>query len=99
MFLMLHSIVLNKTNISEIFSLLADEYKKAGGEKQINIYIVGGAAIVIIFDYRLSTMDIDAFFYNDLFLNKAKDVVKEKMNLPNDWLNSNFVQTHHTQTR
>ena len=90
---MLHNMVLNKNNLDDIFSLLAEEYKNCGGKEKINIYVVGGAAIVMNFDYRLSTMDIDAFFTKNHFLDKAKELVGEKLNLPKNWLNSDFVST------
>ena len=93
MYQMLHSTVISRKNLDEIFTALADEYVKAGGKEAFNIYVVGGAAIVINFDYRLSTMDIDAFFVKNDCLTTAIANVANNLKLPQDWLNKDFVST------
>ena len=93
MFLMLHSKVLKREDIDTIFDDLASEYIKLGGTQKVDIYLVGGAAIVLNFDYRISTIDIDAFFKDDKTLVQSIDNVSKKQNLPNDWLNCDFINT------
>ena len=93
MFLMLRNTLITKDNIEEIFNELSKEYVKLGGNKILDFYLVGGAAIVLDFSYRLSTLDIDAFFEDNSILYKAIDNVSKKMNLPKDWINKNFVNT------
>ena len=93
MFSMLHSALLDKNKLDDIFSFLADEYKKTGSKETINIYVVGGAAIVINFTYRLSTIDVDALYELDPNFEKAKEAVKNKYKLNSDWLNNDFIST------
>ena len=90
---MLHSKLIKKDDIDSIFSTLAQEYELIGGNKDINIYLVGGASIIISFDYRMSTIDIDAYYKNNKKLEKAIETVSAKLNLPKDWINSDFVNT------
>lgn len=87
---MLHNQVLNKNSIDSIFSCLANNYH---GTKPINIYLVGGAAIMLHFDYRQSTIDFDALFQNNNEMEKAIKQVSDQLSLPIDWLNQDFVNT------
>ena len=90
---MSHNTHIVKENIKEILQTLAKEYSKLGGTKPINIYIVGGASIVLNFDYRLSTIDIDAYYAEDLLLDQAIILTAKLLQLPDDWLNKDFVNT------
>ena len=62
---MLHNTLINKQDIDNLFCALANEYESLGGKNDINIYLVGGASIILNFDYRMSTIDIDALFKTD----------------------------------
>ena len=93
MFSMLHSKLIKREEIAVIFTTLSEEYEMLGGNKQIDIYIVGGAAILLDFDYRMSTIDIDAYYKDDSILQKSINAVAKKLNLPSDWLNHDFVST------
>ena len=90
---MLHSKLIKREEIAVIFTTLSEEYEMLGGNKQIDIYIVGGAAILLDFDYRMSTIDIDAYYKDDSILQKSINAVAKKLNLPSDWLNHDFVST------
>ena len=90
---MSHSKLISKKDISNIFNSLSTEYGLLGGNNSVNIYLVGGASIILNFDYRLSTVDIDAFFKNNLILEEAIKNVSKKLKLPNDWINQDFVKT------
>ena len=94
MSLMLHNKLLTKENIDEIFTCFALNCLKDNNHpSKIEIYMVGGGAIMLNFDYRLSTIDFDAFFIKDEVVNAAiKETAKEK-HLPSDWLNQDFVNT------
>lgn len=91
---MLHNKLLTKENIDEIFTCFALNCLKDNNHpSKIEIYMVGGGAIMLNFDYRLSTIDFDAFFIKDEVVNAAiKETAKEK-HLPSDWLNQDFVNT------
>lgn len=73
MFLMLHNFLFKKEDINQVFEKLASEYIELGGTKRVEIYLVGGAAIVSNFDYRMSTIDIDALFKDNYILETAKN--------------------------
>lgn len=51
--------------------------------------IVGGAALVLMFQARESTKDIDAFFVRPdaALVRRAAEHVAGELDLPNDWLN------------
>lgn len=90
---MLHSKIIRRDDIDIIFDALADEYLKLNGEDIFDVYLVGGAAIVLNFEYRASTIDIDACFKNNQQINQAIDEVSKRLDLPKDWLNCDFMAT------
>ena len=90
---MLHSIALKKEDVDKLFDKLASEYIELGGSKIVEIYLVGGAAIVLNFDFRMSTIDIDALFKENSILEDAIRNVSKRENLPSDWLNREFIKT------
>ena len=90
---MLHSKLIDKKVIFKLFEELSKNYEKLGGFKEVNIYLIGGAAIVLNFAYRLSTIDIDAFFVENKELKKAIEITGKQFKLNDDWLNCDFVNT------
>ena len=90
---MWHSKLITKENIDGLFDNLSKEYIDLGGKQRVDIYIVGGAAIVLNFDYRMSTIDIDAYYKENQVLVDAILNVSNKLGLPNDWLNHDFTST------
>ena len=66
--------------------LLSDRAKQAG--KTIEITVYGGSAMVIGFQTRVSTRDVDATVKGDpAFVRVAAKEVAEEMGWPQDWLN------------
>ena len=53
---MLHSSLLKKEDLDCLLDKLAAEYIELGGSKRVEIYLVGGAAIVLNFDFRMSKL-------------------------------------------
>ena len=93
MFLMLHNKLLTKENVDEIFHCFALRCIENKLNSKIDIYMVGGGAIMLNFDYRLSTIDFDALFVKNDAVNTAIDKTAKEKKLPNDWLNQDFVNT------
>lgn len=93
MFLMLHSSLLKKENLDLLLDKLAAEYIDLGGAKKVEIYLVGGAAILLNFDFRMSTIDIDALFTDNEILESAIKNISKRDGLPSDWINKDFVNT------
>lgn len=90
---MSHNTLISKNNIDAIFEFLSQEYELLGGTQKIDIFLVGGAAIVLNFNYRLSTIDIDAYYKTNEAFKEATKITSQKFQLPSDWLNSDFVNT------
>ncbi|GEM_PF-2833981 len=84
---------INKENLDHIFNLLSEKYAELGGTERVSLMLVGGAAIITRFLYRVSTLDIDALFpKTGPFLRAAEEIGKAE-NLPEDWINDEFVGT------
>lgn len=66
--------------------------------KMIDISVYGGSALVIAWDSRVSTRDVDAVVVGDAgFLRKATKQVAEEKGWPEDWLNDGvkgFLSDH-----
>ena len=90
---MLRSNTLNKNNIDEILTTLGDYYDEMHGKEEIHLYIVGGAAVVLNFTFRKSTIDIDALYMNNVIFNEAIEKTAQHYKLPYDWLNQEFKNT------
>lgn len=72
---------------------------KVGREARVKLVIVGGAAIALMYTFRESTMDIDAFYRCEGLLNSSIKVVGERYGIGSDWLNSNVTATTSFTTR
>ena len=90
---MSHNSVLSKDNLDIVFQTFSNTIKQINNNKKVSLYIVGGGAIVASFEYRLSTMDIDAMFATDDEITKAIKMTAQELQLPNDWLNQDFINT------
>lgn len=77
--------MLSRNLILLAFTHLSEELKKRGVLGEINI--VGGTAMVLAFNARESTKDVDAIFHPSLEVRTAAGIVAENLSLPVDWLN------------
>src|SRR4051812_3648932 len=76
---------LSKDQIIAALSALNNKLLDAGITGEICIF--GGAAMVLAFDARKSTRDVDAIFVPKGLLAKAAAEVGEAMGFPEGWLN------------
>ena len=90
---MSHNTVLSKDNLDIAFQTFSNAIKQINKNKKVSLYIVGGGAIIASFEYRLSTMDIDAMFAIDEEITEAIEITAQELQLPNDWLNQEFINT------
>ncbi|MHB1664281.1 MAG: DUF6036 family nucleotidyltransferase [bacterium] len=74
-----------KEKIEESFLMLSREAERAG--KKIDIAVYGGSAIVLAFDYRTSTKDVDAIMSDQVFVKEAAKKVATELDLPENWIN------------
>lgn len=83
-----------KDNLDQYLKELAREFRKRNGRKMpAEIVLIGGAAIVINYGFRDMTYDMDAIISAASSMKDAINHVGDKYNLPNGWLNADFMQT------
>jgi hypothetical protein len=78
---------LSKDDILRALSALAAALPNG---PQVELWVVGGAAVVLLFDARDSTRDIDAFALDpeaNRSLRATAETIAEQLELPPDWLN------------
>lgn len=78
---------LSADDIRGAFAALSDELDRHS--QRAEIVVVGGAALVLLFQARESTKDVDAYFVTPeaSVIRAAAEVVADRLHLPGDWLN------------
>lgn len=85
---------IQKDQIDIYLKELAKEFKRLTSRKaNAEIIIVGGGSVMINYDFRMNSVDIDAFSTSEEAIKSAARIVAEKYSLPNDWLNDDFKKT------
>jgi len=83
-----------KENIEDYLKELSKEFKKQNGVKTPAVLIlVGGAAILLKYNFRKSTDDVDAVILASSVMKDTINITGEKFKLPNNWLNMDFKNT------
>lgn len=83
-----------KDNLDNYLKELAKEYRKLNGKSMpAEIILVGGAAIIANYGFRNMTTDIDAVITAASSMKDAINHVGDRNNLPNGWINSDFIKT------
>ena len=77
--------MLSRETILAALARLSDELGRKGVLGELNI--VGGTAMVLAFNARGSTKDVDAIFEPTSEIRAAAAAVTEELELPADWLN------------
>lgn len=89
-----------KDNLDVYFKELAKEFRKLNGKTmKAEITLVGGAAILVNYDFRNMTTDIDAIIHASSAMKDAIRHVGDKYDLPYGWLNADFMRTKSYSTR
>ena len=57
------------------------------------LILIGGASILVNYEFRNSTSDVDCIDVNNILMNDAIIKVSEKYDLPTDWINTDFKIT------
>lgn len=78
---------LSSEDIRKGFAALEHELARRG--ERAEIVIAGGAALVLLFNARQTTKDVDAYFVRPeaMRIREAAERVAEELELPEDWLN------------
>ena len=77
--------MIDKSQLLEAFRRLASELER--DETVGDIYVFGGAAMVLAYHARLATRDVDALFEPRENVHRAAMQVAEQLGLPRWWLN------------
>lgn len=84
---------ISKDNADKFFYELAKEYKKKT-KFPLEIVVVGGGAIIIKYGFRLMSLDYDVIFnYKDDYVKQCIYNVAEKLHIPSDWINDDFIKS------
>lgn len=87
-------ISLTRTMINHLMYLIAKEYKKQNrNNPECEIIIVGGASILLNYDFRSETTDIDSIIRASSTFKEIANKIGDEYNLPTGWINTDFVQT------
>lgn len=83
-----------KDNLDMYLKELAKEFRKLNGKTmKAEIILVGGAAILVNYDFRNMTTDVDAIIHASSAMKDAICHVGDKYDLPYGWLNADFMKT------
>lgn len=84
----------SKENLDLYLKELGREYRKLVGKGMpTEIILIGGAAVLANYGFRNMTTDVDAIIKAASSMKDAINKVGDKFNLPNGWLNSDFMKT------
>ncbi|MCR5684479.1 MAG: hypothetical protein K6G81_03540 [Lachnospiraceae bacterium] len=83
-----------KENLDHYLKELAKEFRKQNGNKMTaEIILIGGASVVINYGFREMTYDMDAIINAASSMKDAINTVGDRYDLPNGWLNTDFMKT------
>ncbi|WP_044973669.1 DUF6036 family nucleotidyltransferase [Ruminococcus sp. HUN007] len=89
-----------KENLDQYLKELAKEFRKLNGKTiPADIVLIGGASVVINYGFRNMTYDMDAVINASASMKDAINHVGDKYNLPNGWLNTDFMKTTSYSTK
>lgn len=87
-------ISLNRATINHLMYLIAKEYKKQNrNNPECEVIIVGGASILLNYDFRSETTDIDSIIRASSTFKEIANKVGDECNLPSGWINTDFIKT------
>jgi hypothetical protein len=78
--------LLDRDLLRRAFTLLAERLAARGVVGEVHVF--GGAAMVLAFDARAATRDVDALFESDGHVLDAVREVAAELELPRSWLNN-----------
>ena len=84
---------IDKEKLDNYFNELAKIYKKESHGYLFELILVGGASILINYNFRDMTNDIDALFLNSDIIKDCIKKVSEEFNLSPQWINDDFKTT------
>lgn len=84
----------NKGNLDDYLRALGKEFRRLNGKKMpAEIILVGGGAVLVSYNFRNATTDIDAIIMSSSAMKEAINNVGNDNSLPHGWLNADFMKT------
>lgn len=85
---------ITKEDLDKYLREIAKEYRKLTSKRNPGeIILIGGASILLNYNFRDNTEDVDAYIGASGAIKDAINHVGDKYNLPNGWFNSDFENT------
>lgn len=83
-----------KANLEYYLKELAKEFRKRGHGAPAELTLVGGASVLLNYDFRYSSYDIDADYTAvHSVMKECINAVGDRLGLPIGWLNDDFKRT------
>lgn len=83
-----------KDNVNDYLKELSKVFRKLNGTKTpAEIILIGGSSVLVNYGFRYATSDIDAIIQASSAMKEAINIVGDKYDLPNNWLNNDFQKT------
>ncbi len=82
-----------KENLEYYLKELAKDFKKRGRGTPAEMILVGGASVLINYEFRMASYDIDAAYEAESVMKESINAVGDKLGLPNGWVNDDFKKT------
>lgn len=82
-----------KDKIEKYLTELGKEFRKRGKGILAEIILVGGASVIINYNFRQTSFDIDGIYNHPSIMKESINAVGDKYGLPNGWLNDEFRKT------
>lgn len=84
----------DKNQLNFLLKELSKNIRKLNGKyPSTEIILVGGASIVLNYNFRKATEDLDTYTQNFSSLKEAINQVTDKYNICNSWINDDFIKT------
>ena len=84
---------IDKVKLDNYFNELAKIYKKKSHGYIFEFILVGGASILVNYNFRDVTNDIDAYYLPSADIKDAIKIVSEKFGIDSKWINNDFQKT------
>lgn len=91
----------SRAELDNLIYALAKTYRRLARKHAIKLEmtLIGGASILLNYDFRTSTVDVDAMVLNAAVLKEAIKLVAQQYHLEEDWLNTDFEKTSSFSTK
>ena len=88
---MLHEKKIDKNMLYNLLKELANKYRKYNKHDYAELVIVGGGSVVLNYNFRIETMDVDAIIHANSVIYDIAISLSSKYGISSHWLNSDFT--------